>query len=337
MKTTFNATLATAVACLALVSCKQQEEELSPSASLEISNQSDLVGYDPTTCNLIQSFGSGELPRAIDVVDENGAIMIVKAQKRGKNGKYLKETPALLLDPQDPATELLNPFDTQMAGVNGLLTIGDEAGLAANQRGGRIVLDFSPVRSVTMKTLVVADIEKSEAGSKVALYSSTGQLLDEQQLPVTGAKGIGFVTFDNIPGVAKMIVTFGNERKQAGSGAIARLQLCIEGAGEDEFCFQNIRTIWVQYTGSNPANVTVKAQQGKSSKVIFSQKGMKPGTLFRLENAEGFGDALLLETQRKDAETVSMACNGPTSLKRQYGNFKLVEVRSQTDYPLLLQ
>ncbi|TXK50285.1 hypothetical protein FVR03_05180 [Pontibacter qinzhouensis] len=337
MKTFFNSTVATAVACLSLFSCTQQDEELSPNESLKVSQQSDLVGFDPTTCNLIQSFGTGELPRAVDVIEENRAIFTVKAQRRGHNGKYLNETSAVLLDPQDPATNLLNPFDTQMAGVYGLLTVGDESGLAANETGGRVILDFTPVSSVTMKTLVVADIEESEAGSKVQLFSSTGQLLDEKPLPVTGDKGLGFVSFDNVPGVAKVIVTFGYERQKSGSGAIARLQLCIEGEGVDDFCFQSINSVWMQYTGSNPANITVKAKEGAASKVVYSGKGVKPGTMFKLENAAGFGEALVVETQRKDKETIPMTCNGPTSLKKQYGNFKLVEVRSGAGMPLLLQ
>ncbi|MFT2008104.1 hypothetical protein ACMA1I_05465 [Pontibacter sp. 13R65] len=337
MKTIFNSTVATAVACLALFSCNQQDEELSPNESLKVSQQSDLIGYDPTTCNLIQSFGTGDLPRAVDVIEEDRAIFTVKAQRRGHNGKYENETSAVLLDPRDPATNLLNPFDTQMAGVYGLLTVGDKSGLAANQTGGRVVMDFTPVKSVTMKTLVVADIDESEAGSKVELFSSTGQLLDEKLLPITGDKGLGFVSFDNIPGVAKVVVTFGNERQRSGSGAIARLQLCIEGEGVDNFCYQSINSVWMQYTGSNPANITVKAKEGSSSKVVYAGKGVKPGTMFKLENAEGLGESLLVTTQRKTAETIPLECNGPTSLKKQYGNFKLIEVRSSASMPLKLQ
>src|SRR5690606_18501761 len=104
MKASHTNTFAVAFASLFLFSCEQKTEQdlVEP---MQVSQQDDLRGYDPTTCNLIQDFGKGTLPRKADVIEEDGAVMIVKAQRRAHNGKYLPETEALLLDAHDPATD----------------------------------------------------------------------------------------------------------------------------------------------------------------------------------------------------------------------------------------
>ena len=341
MKMNPTKTLAIAFAGLSLFACNREEEQ-DMVAPLKATQEAELVGYDPSTCNLIQSFGAGELPRAVDVVEEDGAVMLVKAQRRGHNGKYLSEEPALLLNASDPATGLLNAFDSHMLGVSGLLTVGDAAGQKANQDGGRIILDFSPAGTVTMKSILVTDIAEDEKGSIIELFSSTGQLLDQKEVPVTGDNGAVFVTFDNVTGVSKAVVTFGAARKTSGSGAIGRLQLCVDGQGSTaEACSAAIQSVWLQYTGATPANVAVTAQEGTSARVIFSEKGMKPGTLFKLsaEDAAGFGAAaLVLTTNKKEKQTISLACNASTALKKQYGSFRVVEARDlYSDYPLQLQ
>jgi hypothetical protein len=338
MKTFLTKTIAVASASFILFACDRDEEQelVEP---MKASQEAELVGYDPTTCNLVQTFGSGELPRSASVIEEDGAVMIVTAQRRGHNGKYLEETEGVLLDPRDPATDLIGMFDAQMLGVYGLLTVGDASGRGANQEGGRLILDFSPVGSVTMKTMIVTDIAEDEAGSKVELFSSTGQLLDKKELPTRGDNEAIIVSFDNVPGVAKAVVTFGAERKSIGSGAIARLQLCVEGQGRrDEARYTDVRSIWLQYTGDKPANVKVTAKEGASNRMLFSENGMKPGTMFRLAatGAATLGEALIIETNRKERHTIPTHRDHTASLNKQYGSFKVVEARC-TDYPLQLQ
>jgi hypothetical protein len=339
MKTFSTKIAAVAFASLFLFACDREEDQefVEP---MKASQEADLVGYDPTTCNLVQTFGSGELPRSVSMIEEDGAIMVVKAQRRGHNGKYLDETEGVLLDPRDPATNLTNPFDAQMLGMfGGILTVGDASGQGANQEGGRLILDFSPVGSVTMKTMVITDIAEDEEGSKIELFSHSGQLLELRELPTKGSNEAIIVTFDNVPGVAKAVVTFGAERKNIGSGAVARLQLCVEGQGQyDDARYSDVRSIWLQYTGDKPTNVNVSAQKGASSEMMFSEKGMKPGTMFKLAAADGLsiGEALFIETNRKEKQTIPTKADGSASLKKQYGSFRVVEARC-SDYPLRLQ
>jgi hypothetical protein len=192
-----------------------------------------------------------------------------------------------------------------------------------------------------MKTILLTDIDEDDQGSKIELFSSTGQLLDRQEVPVSGANAPVFVSFDNVPGVAKAVVTFGAERKTTGSGGIARLQLCVDGQGmRDETCSSAIQSVWLQYTGDKPANVKVTAKGGASARTLFSGKGMKQGTMFKLaaESEAGIGEALVIETNRKEKHIISLQCNGSTSIKTQYGNFRVVEARQfYTGYPLKLQ
>ena len=338
MKTICTKTLAVAFASLLLFACDRQEEQ-ELVAPMKASQDSNLIGYDPTTCNLVQTFGAGELPRQADVIEEDGATMIVKAQRRGHNGHYLSETPAVLLDAHDPATDLVNYMDANMLDMTGLLTVGDESGLKANREGGRVILDFSPVGAVTMKTMVFTDIAEEDKGSKVEFYSRTGQLLEQKEIPTSGKNQTVIVSFNNIPGVAKAIVTFGAEGSKVGSGAIARLQLCVEGQGRrDEARYNNVHTLWLEYTGAQPANVTVTAQEGESGREVFSAKGMKPGTMFKLAAADGvtLGEALEIETNRKESLTIPVKADPSAALNKQYGSFKVVEARC-SDYPLKLQ
>lgn len=339
MKTICTKTLAVAFASMFLFACDRQEEQ-DLVAPLKATQNSDLIGYDPTTCNLVQSFGAGELPRTAHVIEEDGAIMIVKAQRRGHNGKYLNETDGLLLDAHDPATDLVNYMDANMLDMTGLLTVGDESGLKANREGGRVILDFSPVGAVTMKTMVFTDIAEEDKGSKVEFYSRSGQLLEQKEIPVSQDKNqTVIVSFNNIPGVAKAIVTFGAEGSKVGSGAIARLQLCVEGQGQrDEARYNDVHTLWLEYTGTQPANVTVNAREGATTKEVFSAKGMKPGTMFKLAAVEGvtLGEALEIETNRKESLTIPVKADPSASLNKQYGSFKVVEARC-TDYPLVLE
>ncbi len=332
--------IAVAIASVFLFACDRDDEQelVEP---MKVSQEAELVGYNPTTCNLVQTFGSGELPRHVNMIEEDRAMMTVKAQRRGHNGKYLEETEGLLLDPYDPATDLTNPFDRQMLGMfGGILTVPDETGTKANRAGGRVTLDFSPVGSVTMKTMLFTDIAEEDAGSKVELYSASGQLLEQKEIPVVGKNESIFVSFDNIPGVVKAVVTFGAERQNVGSGAIARLQLCVEGQGRyDEARYNGVHTLWLEYTGSQPANVTITAKEGASGKQIFSAKGMKPGTMFKLASADRMiplGEALEIETNRKEKQTIPVNPDRTASLKKQYGSFRVVEARC-SDYPLQLE
>jgi hypothetical protein len=330
--------LAVAFASLFLFSCERNADQdiVEP---MQASQQQELRGYDPTTCNLIQDFGEGTLPRKVDVIEENRAVMIVKAQRRDHNGKYLPETEAVLLDAHDPATDLVNFMDARFDGMTGLLTVGDESGLKANRTGGRITLDFTPVSSVTMKTMVFTDISEEDKGSKVELYSRTGQLLEQKEIPANGKNAVSFVWFDNIPAVAKIVVTFGNERSNVGSGAIARLQLCVEGEGRrDEVRSAGVHTLWLEYTGDRPTNVKATAIDGATSKIVYSSNGMKKGTMFKIAVPRGssLGEVLHLETNRKERLSIPVNEDRTASLKKQYGSFRVVEARC-TNYPLKLQ
>lgn len=339
MKTFSTKTLALAAASLFLFSCERNTDtdSVEPMAATQSDN---LIGYDPTTCNLVQTFGEGTLPRTTDVIEEDGAVMIVKAQKRAANGKYLQETQALLLDAHDPATDLVNWMDANMLDMTGLLTVGDGTGKQAHREGGRIILDFSPVSTVTMKTMVFTDIAAEDKGSKVELYSRNGQLLEQKEIPTGEKNSAVIVSFNNVPGVAKAIVTFGEEGKGIGSGAIARLQLCVEGQGRfDDARYQDVHTLWLEYTGQQPANVTVKSMQGgNSGNVLFEAKGMKPGTAFKIaaSAATALGETLEIKTQRGEQQLIPVKADPAASLKKQYGSFRVVEARC-SDYPLKLE
>lgn len=332
MKTNFKKGLLFAISVFTIASCSEDQDTIKP---IETSSTNNLVGYDPSGCNLIRSFGDEIKPRMVSIITEDGVVMQVAAQRRGANGRYLSETAGLLLHPAD-APDLIGEFDRYILGVSGLLTVGDGSGAGINQSGGRVILDFSEVGSVTMKNMLFTDIDENEKGSKVELYSNAGQLLMQQELRVTGDKGAAFVGFNNQPGVAKIIVTFGAERSQHGSGTIARLQMCVEGAGRcDSYCYVDVSSMWFQYTGNSVTNVKVSTRNGSASEVLYKGHGLKPGTMFKVEGITG--EALVLETNRKEVQTINLACEEGTGIQKNYGSFKVIEARGASSYPICLQ
>lgn len=314
---------------LYLVGCSVEKDPVEPINTVQ---DSDLVGYDPEGCNLIQGFGTGDLPRKVSLVVEDRAIMSVKAQRRGHNGKYLPEEDALLLK---PGPDMIDEFDKHILGIAGLLTIPDASGLAVHQKGGRLILDFSQVSSVTMMNMLLVDVGAS--GAKVELFNRVGQLLNKQEL-ITEDKAARFVGFNNIPGVVKVVVSFGDERSLAGSGAIARLQMCIEGEGRclGGGCYGEVGSMWFQYTGDKPINVKVSAKNGATSKVLLNGHGMKPGTMFKVENVDGLGQAITIKTNRKENHTLTLECETSLVIKKQYGMFKVLDARGVGGYRICL-
>ncbi|MHC2993316.1 hypothetical protein OB13_17660, partial [Pontibacter sp. HJ8] len=221
-----------------------------------------------------------------------------------------------------------------------LLTIGDGSSPTMHDGGGRLTIDFSPMGSVTMKSFVVYDIDDADEGSLVELFSGTGQLLKSKKLPKTDKNDITLVGFDgDVSGVTKMVVTFGEGRKLAGSGAISRLQLCPDGAGQCWPSSGTLQSMWMQYTGDKPANVKVSTRNGAAASVIFSENGMKPGDIFKVESLGGLGEAVLIETNRKESHTIlTTPGEGPLVVKQQYGSFKVLDARDDWGaYPMCLQ
>jgi hypothetical protein len=335
MKTINTKTIAVAFASLFLFSCDRNEEQ-DMVAPMQASIDSEF-GTHPTTCNLVRSFGVESTPKAINYIEEERAKIIIKGERRGHNGKYLDENMAKAFK----APRTYNDNKTiNLLGHPTLLSLGKGEDEAMHEDGGRLILDFSPVGTVTMKSFIVYDINETDAGSKVELFSSTGQLLATKALPSTKDKDISFVGFDgDVPGVAKMIVTFGEERKFAGSGGISMLQMCIEGEGRyDDARYMGVRSIWMEYTGSQPANVNIIAKNGASNNALLDTKGMKPGTIFKLSAPYGssLGETLEIETNRREKHSIAIMEDRNATLNKQYGNFRVIEARC-TDYPLRLK
>lgn len=339
-KAVTKSTAAMALLCLTLVGCENIEDTVAPEEPMKVSQAAEMVGLDPSTCNLMRLAQNSTSPSLIQNIEEDGAQIQVTAQKRGHNGKYLNATPAVVLDPRIDGAGLMTPMEARIISVPGIITVGDGAGTAVNNNGGRLVLDFSSVGSVTLKAMLIADIDSDEKGSKVELYSSNGQLLYQKELPVTGDLSSTIIGLGNTPKVTKMVVTFGNERTKVGSGAIGLLQMCVEGQGQrNDYCTDQISSVWMEYTGRTPANVNIRSVAGASSKVIFSQKGMKPGTMFKLYNYEGLGEALVVETNKKERQTISLDCSKrPVPIKEEYGSFRVVQAGTESSpYSILLQ
>ncbi|MBC5772647.1 hypothetical protein H8S95_01115 [Pontibacter sp. KCTC 32443] len=316
-----------------MAGCNTEEDAVKPLAT---SNQEELVGWTDAVCNLIQSFGATASPGLVTTVEENGALMHVTTQRRASNGKYLPETHAMLVGGRE-TPELIGFMDAIVLGVSNMLTVPNESGDGINQTGGRIIIDFTPSGSATVRDMILTDIDTDEKGSKIELFSNTGQLLLSKEIPVTGDKNPLFVSLENVPGVAKAIVTFGDKRSLNGSGAIARIQMCVEGAGRCvSLCSAPVNKLWLQYVGTRPINV--KARMGTES--LMNGNGMKPGTMFKIEHGSDLRNTLTLETNRKDVPAVSLTCgdNGQLSLSGDNDLFRVVDARSSNySYPLCLQ
>ncbi len=304
-----------------LAACTPDEETVQP---LKTTNQDEIVGYDDSGCNMMQLYGDGAKPSNVFTIIEDGIEMRVTAQRRGHNGKYLPETAALLLDPAQHPELVSNSAYTNI-GMNGLLTVPDEAGTYINEKGGRVILDFSATGSLTMKNMVFTDIDADEAGTKIELFSNTGQLLMTKDIPLIGDKGSVIVGLDNQPGVSKIIVTFGEERTGKGSGTIGRIQMCRDGMGQCiSACTREVNTVWLQYVGSRPINVKALSQNA----VLLRSNGMKPGTIFKVEHAEDLINALQIETNHKGVPDINLTCNdGLVSLTENNSLFRLIDAR----------
>ncbi|WP_018479367.1 hypothetical protein [Pontibacter roseus] len=218
-----------ALAMLGIVSmgCEKEEQMTEPMALSEVKR----YGTDPTSCEIIefdeQEYSTGG---TIAMAYSQGTPVGVSAQRRLPNGTYRTENVARLFDTSSPSGALQDfrtPNNNAMRPMGNILLVNQAEAGETNfyGEGGRIEMDFSAMGSITLKGIHVLDIEEDEAGSTLALYSQSGQLIKTMPLPVTGGNGATRLRIDT-PGVHKLVVTFTGKKKKSGDGAIDVIEFC---------------------------------------------------------------------------------------------------------------
>lgn len=182
-------------------------------------------GTDPTSCEIIEFEETEYLANSpIATAYSNGTPVTIAAQKAQTDGSYTSVPTARLFDTSGApgiAGQFKTPNPNAMRPMGKILLTGQDESTASN----RIELDFTAMSSITLKGIHVLDIEQDEAGSTVALYGTSGQLIKTMPLPVTGTHGATRLRIDT-PGVQKMVVTFVGKGSKPANGAIDVIEFC---------------------------------------------------------------------------------------------------------------
>ncbi len=86
--------------------------------------------------------------------------------------------------------------------------------------GGKMVFDFTSFGTVSLTSVTVLDVDDYEAGGKVVLYGTGGNVLKTVMLQVSGDNGKQIVNLGGTAGVARMEIYLGAGGTLKGSGAV---------------------------------------------------------------------------------------------------------------------
>jgi hypothetical protein len=162
-----------------------------------------------------------------------------------------------------------------------------------NAHGGMMVVDFTEVGPVTVKSMHVVDIEQhSELRSRVDFYDAADQKINTTDIKIapTGDNGVGVVAFAEMKGVKKMIITLDgnwNEYTNAGSGAIDNIAFCkdIPPAPPCGPCEGKVNSLTFKYNGPDNATLVATAKVGFFFVPILIVNDLDAGETFTLDGA----------------------------------------------------
>ncbi|MCC9168837.1 hypothetical protein [Pontibacter harenae] len=119
--------------------------------------------------------------------------------------------------------------------------------------GGKMIIDFSNLGTVTLKAVTVIDIDSYEAGSEVRMYGTDGELLKAVPMEVSGDNGVQVLNLGDTKGVQTMEVYLGLVNEETGSAAIDNIEFCRELPEEPKTGCTRTQGYWKTHSQSGPA------------------------------------------------------------------------------------
>jgi hypothetical protein len=164
-----------------------------------------------------------------------------------------------------------------------------------NAHGGKLELDFSAIGPVTVNSMHVLDIElHSELLSRVDFYDAANNKINTTDIMIapTGNNGVGLVTFSEMKGVLKMVVTLDgswNEYTNAGSGAIDNIEFCKDTPPTPPTpcgpCEGKVNSLTFKYNGADNATLTASVKTGSFWTPLTVVQDLDAGETFTLNGA----------------------------------------------------
>jgi hypothetical protein len=289
-----------------------QQEELTPaSALIKVDSQAPVVIAE--NCDVITFENPGAFPR-----DANGYITGVLSQKGAtiKVAGYARasDVPAsewgttnranifntTNLPDGHPDGDLETPnWDNTTPSLGNVLIVQElvpphnvPSDPNDNAHGGLLELDFSAVGPVTVNSMHVLDIEQhTELRSRVDFYDAANNKINATDIMIapTGNNGVGTVTFSEMKGVVKMVVTLDgswNPTTNAGSGAIDNIEFCKDTppvpCGP---CEGKVSSLTLKYNGADNTKLVASIKTGSFWAPLTVIEDLDAGETFILDGA----------------------------------------------------
>jgi hypothetical protein len=160
--------------------------------------------------------------------DKGAGPVAIMGRKRNPNGTFALENHAAIFDSQAPTGDDDDLYTTDWGNV--LIVNQDLSDIPNdNQYGAEIIIDFSAIGPVTMRSMKALDIDGYEMKSWVYLYDSEDTEIYKIALKPLGDNSKQNVNLGNTEGVMKMKVILDgvNADELAGSGAIDEIKFCV--------------------------------------------------------------------------------------------------------------
>jgi hypothetical protein len=163
-----------------------------------------------------------------------------------------------------------------------------------NAHGGKLEFSFAELGSVTVNSMDVLDIEQHyELKSRVDFYDKADSKINTTDIFIapTGNNGVAKVTFPEMKGVVKMIITFDgawNPTTNAGSGAIDNIEFCKEIPPVPPClpCEGKVNSLTMKYNGPDNANLIASVKVGFFYLPIYIIKDLDAGETFTLNGVK---------------------------------------------------
>ena len=223
----------------------QQEEHLPASGSVKVNSQAAVAiteNFDVIDFENSQGFSRDASGYITGVLSQNGTPVKITAYARASNvaaSQWGTDNRANIfyttnLPGTHPDADLKTPNWNKTTPSLGNVLIVQELtaphNVASdpndNAHGGKVELDFSAGGPVKVNSMRVLDIEQhQELRSRVDFYDAANNKINTSDIMIapTGNNGVGTVTFSEMKGVVKMVVTFDgswNSATNDGAGAI---------------------------------------------------------------------------------------------------------------------
>jgi hypothetical protein len=331
--------------------CQQDEFQPEPTSSIKVDSPAALMIAE--NCDVIDFENPGVFPRDASgyitgVRSQKGATVHVLGNARWSNvpaSQWETDNRANIFNTTNlpdghPDKDLGTPnWNNTTPALGNVLIVQELVGphnVASdpndNAHGSRMEFDFTEVGPVTVSSMDVVDIEQhAELTSRVDFYDAANNKINGADILIapTGDNGVATVTFAEMKGVLKMVVTFDgswNPTTNAGSGAIDNIMFCKDAPPPPTCgpCEGKINSLTFKYNGPDNALVIASVKVGAFFLPIGIFNDLDAGETFVLDGSKnkdkrgGFAgtlgtEVILVQTSKGKMKTTSIhtSCSQP--------------------------